>query len=71
MKRFLKENYPERYALIENWEELSPELSLERVDSEKCIVLSGGLPRWSLEKVTNIFPTKERRLWELFLTTAL
>ncbi len=69
VRKFLKENYPERYALIENWGELTPKLSLKRVDSERCILYLEVSPE-EFEKVMNIFPTKEEALGA-FLTTAI
>ncbi len=65
---FLKEQYPEKYALIENWEELDIKLSAEPVGDNTYIVFL-EVPEEEFEKLTNIFPSKEEALGA-FITTA-
>ena len=65
---FLKENYPDRYSLVENWEELDMKLWAEPVGDGSYIVFL-EVPEEEFEKLTNIFPSKEEALGA-FITTA-
>ncbi len=65
---FLKEEYPDRYSLIENWEELTPVLSVEEL-GEGSYVIYLEVDDREFEKLTNIFPSKEEAMGA-FLTTA-
>ena len=65
----LKEEYPEKYALLENWEELNASLSADKVEDGKYIVFL-DVPEEEFEKLTHIFPSKEEAVGA-FLTAAM
>ena len=66
---FLKENYPERYTLVENWEELSPSFDAVNLGNGRYLILL-EVPEEDFEKLTGIFPSKEEAMGA-FLTTAM
>ncbi len=66
---FLKEIYPEKYALIQNWEELTAVLETEDIGEGRYIVFL-EVPDEEFEKLTDIFPSKEEAMGA-FLTTAM
>jgi hypothetical protein len=65
---FLKEHYPDKYSLIENWSELSPSLSVEPISEGRFLIIM-ELPEEEFEKLTHIFPSKGEAIGA-FLTTA-
>lgn len=66
---FLKERYPEKYELIENWEELSFKADVvEAGDGQYVVILE--VPDEDFSKAVGIFPSKEEAKGA-FLTTAL
>ncbi|NPA41127.1 MAG: hypothetical protein GXO18_02525 [Aquificae bacterium] len=67
-KGFLKENYPDKYSLIENWEELGIKLSSEPAGEGKAIIYL-EVPEEDFDKLTGIFPSRGEALGA-FLTTA-
>ena len=66
---FLKEHYPERYALLENWKELEGRLTLEPIGENKYIVIY-EIPDEEFKKDADIFGGLEQAKGA-FLTTAL
>ncbi len=66
---FLKEKYPEKFSLIENWRELNINLKAEPIDEERQLVLL-EVPEEEFEKVSSIFPSRQDAVGA-FLTTAL
>ncbi len=69
VREFLKESYPEKYALIENWSELEGKLSAEPLGEGKYIVVY-EIPDEEFQKDAEIFGGKEQAMGA-FLTTAL
>ena len=69
VKTFLKEHYPDRYALLENWEELEFKLTPESLGESRYIIFL-EVDENEFEKLTNIFPSKEEALGA-FITTAV
>ncbi len=67
-KDFLKEKYPQKHSLLENWEELSMDLKVEPAGEGNFIVFL-SVPEEEFEKLTNIFSSKEEAMGA-FLTTA-
>ncbi|MDQ7039013.1 MAG: hypothetical protein Q9N26_07450, partial [Aquificota bacterium] len=68
VEEFLRDNYPERFSLIENWSELSFRLHSKRIDRERHIVFL-EVDEVEFEKVAGIFPSKGDAIGA-FLTTA-
>lgn len=66
---FLKENYSERYALIENWNELRGSFAVESLGEGKYIVIY-EIPEEEFKKDAEIFGSAEQAMGA-FLTTAL
>ena len=69
IREFLRENYPEKFALIENWSELHGKLSVESLGEDKYIVVY-EVPDEEFQKDAEIFGGKEQAMGA-FLTTAL
>lgn len=69
LNKFLKEAYPEKYSLIENWGELPVKLSSEKVNEGEYIIFL-EVPDEEFEKLTSIFPSKEEAVGA-FLTAAM
>ena len=65
---FLRERYPERYSLLEAWEELDFSLSAEKVGDDSYILFL-GVSEEGFEKLQDLFPSKEEAKGA-FLTTA-
>lgn len=66
---FLKEKYPQQYSLLENWEELSPALSVEKVGDRDYIIFL-EVREEEFDKLVGLFPSKEEAIGA-FLTTAM
>lgn len=66
---FLKERYPDRYALLENWEELTPSFDAVELGEGRYLIFL-EVPEEDFEKLTSIFPSKEEAMGA-FLTTAV
>lgn len=64
---FLKENYPERYAFLENWEELEPSLEVRYVGEGRSLVFL-EVEEEEFDKLTNIFPSKEEAVGAFLIT---
>ncbi len=66
---FLKERYPDRYALLENWEELTPSFDAVELGEGRYLIFL-EVPEKDFERLTSIFPSKEEAMGA-FLTTAV
>ena len=66
---FLREKYPEKYALLENWEELNPSLEVQELGDGRYLIFL-DVPEEEFDKLTGIFPSKEEAMGA-FLTTAM
>ncbi len=66
---FLREKYPEKYALLENWEELNPSLEVQELGGGRYLIFL-DVPEEEFDKLTGIFPSKEEAMGA-FLTTAM
>ncbi|HIQ48191.1 MAG TPA: hypothetical protein EYH58_00950 [Aquifex aeolicus] len=69
IKAFLKENYPDRYALLENWEELKGEFELQNIEGGKYLVIY-RIPEEEFQKELGIFQSIEEAMGA-FISTAL
>jgi len=69
IKAFLKENYPDRYALLENWEELRGEFEVKNLEGEKYLVIY-KIPEEEFQKELGIFQSIEEAI-RAFISTAL
>lgn len=69
VREFLKESYPEKYALIENWSELEGKLRVEPLGEGKYIVIY-EIPDEEFQKDAEIFGGREQAMGA-FITTAL
>ncbi|WP_457600626.1 hypothetical protein [Hydrogenivirga sp.] len=65
---FLREHYPDKFSLIENWEELNPSFSVEPIEEDRYLILM-DVSEEEFDKLTNIFPSKGEAMGA-FLTTA-
>ncbi|WP_461832094.1 hypothetical protein [Aquifex sp.] len=66
---FLKEHYPDRYKLIENWEELKGEFKVMPLGGNKYLVIY-SIPEKEFEKELGIFQSVGEAMGA-FLSTAL
>jgi len=66
---FLREMYPERYSLLENWDELNPSFDVRSLDQGRYLIFL-EVPDEDFEKLTHIFPSKEEAMGA-FLTAAM
>lgn len=69
VREFLKEKYPERYKLIENWEELRGEFDVQKLGDKEYLVIY-SIPEKEFEKELGIFQSVEEAMGA-FLSTAL
>ncbi len=69
IKTFLKEHYPEKYAILENWSELDIKLSAEKIGNDEYLVIL-EVPDEEFLKLEGIFPTKDEAMGA-FYTMAL
>lgn len=69
IRDFLKEHYPEKYALLQNWSELEGKLNVEPLGEGKYVVIY-EIPEEEFQKDAEIFGGKEQAMGA-FLTTAL
>ncbi len=67
-KTYLKEHEPEKYSLLENWEELDFKFDLQKLDEGEYILFL-EVEDSQFEQLTNIFSSKEEAMGA-FLTTA-
>jgi hypothetical protein len=68
VEEFLKEKYPERYSLIDNWEELDMSLELKELGEGKYLLLL-NVEEGEFEKTLGIFGSLQEAMGA-FLTTA-
>lgn len=67
-RSFLREHYPERFSLIENWGELDFRFRAERIGEDRHILII-DVDEGEFEKLRSIFPSREDAMGA-FITTA-